>query len=117
MKSRKIEKFSLETISGIVAKFDLGSARDRLARFVGAFVNVSGRVQKVVKREGQCKLVIEPGDVPGFVVFVDCLADAEKIQGRKIRKGSAVVVRGKFVSAGWCAVCLSDGRLADAFLK
>jgi hypothetical protein len=40
-------------------------------------VEVSGKVQKRVKRDGQCKLVIQPGNLPGFVVFADCLTDAE----------------------------------------
>lgn len=113
MKAAKFEKLSLQTITEIISKFDLETARAKLARFIGASLTIRGKVQKVVKREGFCKLVIEPADVPGFVVFVDCLADAEKIKARKIRKGSAVSVRGKFVSAGYCAVCLSDGRLFE----
>jgi hypothetical protein len=45
---------------------------DLEAFVVGAAVEVSGTVLKRVKREGECKLVIELGDVPGFVVFADC---------------------------------------------
>jgi RPA family protein len=56
-------------------------------------------------------LVIEPGDVPGFVVFADCQPDAAKVTARKIRKGSLVSVRGKLQSFGASAVCLSDCRL------
>jgi hypothetical protein len=56
-------------------------------------------------------LVIEPGDVPGFVVFADCRADAETVQARKIRKGSFVSVRGKFSTFGAVAVCLVDCQL------
>ncbi len=78
---------------------------------VGAVLDIAGKVQKVVKRDGQCKLVIEPGDVPGFVVFADCQPDAEKIKARKIRKGSFVLVRGRLHSFGGRAVCLSDCRL------
>ncbi len=78
---------------------------------VDAAVDVSGTVQKRVKREGQCKLVIEPGDVPGFVVFADCLSDAETVIKRKIRRGSPVRVKGKLQSFGASAVCLSDCRL------
>jgi hypothetical protein len=55
--------------------------------------------------------VIEPGDVPGFVVFADCLSDALTVKARKIRKGSPVSVKGKLQSFGASAVCLSDCRL------
>ncbi len=78
---------------------------------VGAVLDIAGKVQKVVKRDGQCKLVIEPGDVPGFVVFADCLSDVETVTNSKIRKGSGVSVRGKFQTFGAAAVCLSDCRL------
>jgi hypothetical protein len=74
-------------------------------------VEVSGKVQKRVKRDGQCKLVIQPGNLPGFVVFADCLTDAEKLRKAKIRKGSSVRVKGKLQTFGAAAVCLSDCRL------
>jgi hypothetical protein len=74
-------------------------------------VDISGKVQKVVKREGQCKLVIQPGDVPGFIVFADCLSDAETVIKRKIRKGSSVRVKGKLQTFGASAVNLSGCRL------
>jgi hypothetical protein len=78
---------------------------------VGAVLDVAGKVQKVVKRDGQCKLIIEPGNAPGFVVFADCTSDAENLTKLNIRKGSLVLVRGKFQSFGASAVCLSDCRL------
>ena len=78
---------------------------------VGAVLDIAGKVQKVVKRDGQCKLVIEPGNAPGFVVFADCTSDADTVRNSKIRKGSSVAVRGKFQSYGAAAVCLSDCQL------
>jgi hypothetical protein len=64
------------------------------------------------KRDGQFKLVIEPGaSVPGFVVFADFTSDAETLTKANIRKGSSVAVRGKLFSYGARAVCLSDCRL------
>ena len=78
---------------------------------VGAVVELSGKVTKCVRREGECKLVIEPGDVPGFVVFADFSEKSETLEKAKIRKGSLVSVRGKFLSYGAKAVCLSDCRL------
>jgi hypothetical protein len=75
---------------------------------VGAVLDIAGKVQKVVKRDGQFKLVIEPGDVPGFVVFADFISDAEIVRDSKIRKGSSVSVRGKFQSYGAAAVCCLD---------
>jgi hypothetical protein len=112
MRKGKLEKFTLTTIADALERdSDVESARDRLSKVVGAVVDVSGTVQKRVKRDGQCKLVIEPGDVPGFVVFADCLKDAETVINSKIRKGSLVSVRGKFQTFGASAVCLSDCRL------
>lgn len=80
---------------------------------VGAVLKVAGKVQKVVKRDGQCKLVIEPESAPEFVVFADCISDAETVRARKIRKGSPVSVRGEFRSYGNRAVCLSDCRIQE----
>jgi hypothetical protein len=107
----KIEKFGLKAIVDALDGSDVLTARDRLSQLVGAAVDVTGKVQKLVKRNGQCKLVIEPGDVPGFVVFADCLSDAEIVIKRKIRKGSLVRVKGKFQTFGALAVNLSDCRL------
>jgi hypothetical protein len=78
---------------------------------VGAVLDVAGKVQKVVRRDGQCKLVIEPDNAPGFVVFADCTSGAEKVRESKIRKGTSVAVRGRFASYGSKAVCLIDCRL------
>ncbi len=107
-----VEKFGLRAIADALRGSDVQSARDSLSQLVGAVVEVSGTVQKRVRREGECKLVIEPGaSVPGFVVFADCWSDAEKLRKAKIRKGSRVSVRGKFQTFGALAVCLSDCRL------
>jgi RPA family protein len=108
-----IERFGLKAIVGALDGSDVATAREKLSELVNSVVEVSGTVQKRVKRDGQCKLVIELGDVPGFVVFADCQPDAEKVQARKIRKGSPVAVRGKFQTFGASAVCLSDCRLQD----
>jgi len=108
----KIEKFGLKAIADAVRGSDVATARDRLSAVVGAAVDVSGKVQKRVKREGQCKLVIEPGaSVPGFIVFADCRTDEKAVISRKIRKGSFVSIRGKFQTFGASAVCLSGCRL------
>ncbi len=111
MSKPKIETFGLAAIQAVLSNSDIETARKSLAFAVGASVDVSGKVQKRVKRDGQCKLVIEPGDVPGFIVFADCLSDAETVIKRKIRKGSSVRVKGKFQTFGALAVCLSDCRL------
>jgi hypothetical protein len=107
----KIEKFGLKAIADAVSGSDVLSARVALSQLVGAVVDVSGKVQKRVKRDGQCKLVIEPDNAPSFVIFANCTSDAEKVRESKIRKGSLVSVRGKFQTFGAAAVCLSDCRL------
>jgi ribosome-associated protein YbcJ (S4-like RNA binding protein) len=106
-----VEKFGLKAIVDALDGSDVLTARDRLSAVVGASVDVSGKVQKVVKRDGQCKLVIESGDVSGFIVFADCLSDAETVRNSKIRKGSLVRVKGKFQAFGALAVNLSGCRL------
>jgi primosomal replication protein N len=111
VKKLKIEKFGLRAIAEAVRGSDVRSARSALSFAVGAVLDVSGKVQKFVKRDGQCKLVIEPGDVPGFVVFADCSGELENLSKHNIRKGSAVAVQGKIQSFGAAAVCLSDCRL------
>jgi primosomal replication protein N len=87
------------------------SARVALSFAVGAAVEVSGTVQKKVKREGQCKLVIQPDDESGFVVFADFSEQSDSVKEAKIRKGSSVRVKGKLQTFGSSAVCLSDCRL------
>ena len=111
MKKPKLEKFGLAAIQTVLTNADIETARKSLAFAVGASVDISGKVQKLVKRDGQCKLVIEPGDVPGFIVFADCLSDAKTVIKRKIRKGSSVRVKGKLQTFGALAVCLTDCRL------
>jgi hypothetical protein len=112
MSKPKIERFGLTSIQTVLSNAtDLQTARVGLSELVGVAVDVSGKVQKRVKREGQCKLVIELGDVSGFVVFADCLSDVKKVRAQKIRKGSFVSIRGKFQTFGALAVCLSDCRL------
>ncbi len=112
MSKRKLERFSLAAILDALNGSDVIRARLALSAVIGADLEVSGKVEKRVRRDGQCKLVIEPGaNVPGFVVFADCLSDAAKVMARKIRKGSFVSVRGKLLSFGSAAVCLSDCRL------
>jgi hypothetical protein len=107
-----LEKFTLTTVAKAVSGSGVLKAREDLSELVGAAVDISGTVQKRVRREGECKLVIEPGaSVPGFVVFADCRADAENYTKLHIRKGSVVSVRGKFQTFGALAVCLSDCRL------
>lgn len=79
-KMGRIEVFSLKTIVGVIRRLsDVKEARRSLLSAVGAELDVSGKVRKVVKREEQCKLVVEPGDVPGFVVFADCISDAAAV--------------------------------------
>jgi hypothetical protein len=117
MRKGTLERFTLAAVADALDGSDVETARDRLSAVVGAVVEVSGTVQKRVRREGECKLVIEPGDVPGFVVFADCWSDAETVRARKIRKGSFVSVRGKFHTFGASAVCLVDCQLQQLAIQ
>jgi hypothetical protein len=107
-----VERFGLKAIVDALARAaDVQSARENLSKLVNSAVDVCGNVEKVAKRDEKVRLVIQPGDVPGFVVFADCTSDAETVRDSKIRKGSFVSVRGKFQTFGATAVCLSDCRL------
>jgi hypothetical protein len=110
MKRPKLETFGLTAIQTVLSNSDIQTARNSLAFAIGATVGASGIVQKVVKRNGACKLVIAPDSVQ-LTVFADCLIDAENIIKRKIRKRSNVSIVGKLQSFGASAVCLSDCRL------
>ncbi len=111
MKTGTVERFGLRAIADALEGSDVPTARVALSQIVGAAVDVSGTVLKRVKREVQCKLVIQPGDVPGFVVFADFSEKSETLKKAKIRKGSLVSVRGKLASFGALAVCLLECRL------
>ncbi len=111
MRKLSVEKFGLSAIRDALTKFDLAEAREGLSFALGAAVDASGKVTKLVRRDEQCKLVIESGDASGFVVFADCLPDAKTVISRKIRKGSLVSVRGKLQAFGASAVNLIVCRL------
>jgi hypothetical protein len=111
MEKTTLEKFSVSAIADQIGAVGVESARSALAFALGSFLDVGGKVQKVVKREGQCRLVIESNTVPGFVIFADCTSDAETVRNSKIRKGSVASVRGRLHSFGGRAVCLGDCRL------
>ncbi len=72
MKTGTVERFGLRAIADALEGSDVPTARVALSQIVGAAVDVSGKVQKRVKRDGQCKLIIQPDDESGFVVFADC---------------------------------------------
>jgi hypothetical protein len=111
MKKTTLEKFSVSAIADQIGAVGVESARSVLAFALGSVLDVGGKVQKVVKREGLCKLVIESDTAPGFVIFADCTSDAETVRDSKIRKGSLASVRGRLHSFGGRAVCLDDCRL------
>jgi hypothetical protein len=111
MEETTLEKFSVSAIVDQIGAVGVESARSVLAFALDSFLDVGGKVQRVVKREGLCKLVIESDNAPGFVIFADCPGELEKIKAQKIRKGSLCSVRGRLHSFGGRAVCLSDCRL------
>ncbi len=111
MKKKTLEKFSVLAMADQIGAVGVEPSRSVLAFALGSVLDVGGKVQKVVKREGLCRLVIESDNAPGFVIFADCTSDAKTVRDSKIRKGSSVAVRGKLRSFGSAAVCLSDCRL------
>ncbi len=110
MKKPAIEKFSLATIADTLGRADVREARTAFRSACGSILEVSGKVQKVVRRDGQYKIVIEPNNATGLIVFANCQPEAETA---KIRKGSLLSIRGKFQTFGSAAVCLSECRIID----
>ncbi len=110
MKKQKIKTFGLAAIQTVLTNSDIQTARNSLAFAIGATVGASGIVQKVVKRNDQYKLVIQPDNVQ-LTVFADCLIDAENIIKRKTRKNSNVSIVGKLQSFGYQSVCLATCRI------
>jgi hypothetical protein len=111
MKKTILEKFSVSAIADQIGAVGVESARLVPAFALGSVLDVSGKVQKVVRREGLCRLVIESDNAKGFTVFADCPGEMEKLKANKIRKGSFALVRGRLRSFGGRSVCLSDCRL------
>ncbi len=111
MKPPEVEKFSLQTIKNALNASDLESARASLSFAIGASLEVSGRVMKVVRRDARYKIVVGPG--AGAETDLRVFADFKRAQKKKLRKGSAVLIRGKFQTFGLTAVCLSDCKLRD----
>ncbi len=110
MKKQKIKTFGLAAIQTSVALSDIETARHSLAFAVGATLTITGKVEKRVKRNEQCKLVINP-DNATMRIIADCKADEQTVISRKTRKNSKVSITGTFQSFGASAVCLSDCRL------
>ncbi len=110
MRNPTINKLTSGTIAETIRRSDVKAARVELAFAVGAAVEVSGMVRKVVKRDGLCKLVIEPDEVLCFVVFADCPGELENLIKSKIRKDSRATVRGSLLSFGACAVNMAACR-------
>jgi hypothetical protein len=109
MKKPKLKKLGLSAIQQVLinTNLDVEKARESLAFAIGATVSASGIVQKLVKRNDECKLVIVPNDAR-LTIFADCSGDAEAVNNRKIRKKSKVSLNGKLRSFGYQFVCLSD---------
>jgi hypothetical protein len=112
MRKQKIEKFGLEAVQTVLNNLgsDIEAARESLAFAIGASVDVSGTVLKLIKRDGRCKLFIAP-DNAQLTVFADCSSDVQSVISRKIRKGSKVQVIGKLAAFGFQSVNLTDCRL------
>ncbi len=112
MRKATNKKFGLTTIADAITRFDdLPSAREAMSFACGSTLEISGKLLKLVRRDGQFKLVISPDGLDDLIIFADCQTDADNIKARKIRKGSPVQVRGKFRTFGRDAVCLSDCEL------
>jgi primosomal replication protein N len=110
MRKQKIKTIGLTAIEMSVTGADIETARAALCFAVGATVNVTGKVEKRVRRSELCKLVINPNNAT-MRVFADCKADEQSVIKRGLRKGSTVSVVGNLQSFGSSAVCLSDCRL------
>jgi hypothetical protein len=110
MRKQNLEKFGLTAIQKVVSNSDVHEARELLAFAIGSTVSVAGTVVKLVKRDGQCKLFIQPYDEP-LTVFADCSNEADTVAALKIKRGSRVKVIGKLEAFGLQSVNLTDCHL------
>jgi primosomal replication protein N len=110
MKQKKIQTIGLATIQTTVSDSDIETARTALCFALGATMAITGRVEKRVKRNELCKLLINP-DNATMRVIADCKGDEASVISRGIRKGTNVTIHGKLQSFGSQAVCLRDCRL------
>ncbi len=110
MKNDKIETISLSRIQTTLTRSDVQTARAALSFALGATMTISGKVEKRVKREGLCRLVVNP-DSATMRVIADCKGDEASVISRGIRKGSNVTIHGNLQSFGNHSVCLADCRM------
>jgi hypothetical protein len=113
MEKQKIKTISLSRIQTSVTRSDIETARQSLAFAIGASVDVSGVVLKRVKRDGACKLIINP-DNAAMQIIAECKGDEETVITRKIRKRAKVSIIGKLQSFGNQSVCLADCHLVTS---
>jgi hypothetical protein len=108
MSKRKLEKFGLQAIQTVVNNSDVHQARESLAFAIGSRVEVVGRVMKVVTRNGQSKLFIQPfGE--SLTVFADCSNEVDTVG--TLKRGAKVKIIGKLAAFGLHSANLSDCRL------
>jgi predicted ATP-grasp superfamily ATP-dependent carboligase len=108
MRNQKIETFGLTAIQSVLTNAEnIETARAALSCAECETVDVCGKIEKRVRRDEQCKLVIKP-DNATMQVFADFKADEQTIIKRGLRKGSNVSLHGKLLSFGYQSVCLTD---------
>jgi riboflavin synthase alpha subunit len=110
MRKLKLEKFGLAAIQKVVSNSDIHAARELLAFAIGSSVSVSGVVLKLIKRNDQCRLFIQPHGEQ-LTVFTDCAAETDNVASLKIKRGSKVKILGKLEAFGFLSVNLTDCRL------
>jgi primosomal replication protein N len=110
MKQKKIKTISLSRIQTTTRNSDIETARTALSFALGATMTVTGKVEKRVKRNELCKLLINPNNAT-MQVIADCKTDEASVITRKIRKNSNVTIHGKLLSFGSQSVCLTDCRI------
>jgi hypothetical protein len=110
MKQKKIKTIGLATIQTTVSNSDIETARTALCFALGATMAITGRVEKRVKRNELCKLLVNT-DNATMRVIADLKADENTVIGRKIRKGHTVTLHGRLLSFGSQSVCLTDCRI------
>ena len=112
MKAQTQTEITLGQITEALDKFRLAEARDSLYKYVGANLTITGKVEKVAKRDGLrlCVKVDGMGGERSLIVFADFNDETQqqRIKDKKIRKGSAIELTGKFCTFGETTVTVDN---------
>ncbi len=112
-KTKTKQTITLETILNTLDAHELEEARKILYAQKSARMNISGTVEKVIKRHGGLKLYLKPDGLPegrNFMIFADFTDEREqtKVKAAKVKKRAQIALTGDFSTAGVMAISIKN---------